>query len=84
MVDENRVEGTIKNVTGKVQETAGSVFGDNETEARGQANQFAGDAQSSYGEALDTVRDLAADRPISTIAAAAGVGLLVGLLLGRI
>ena len=84
MVDENRVEGTIKNVAGKVQETAGGVFGDNETEARGQANQFAGDVQSSYGEALDTVRDLAADRPMSTIAAAAGVGLLVGLLLGRL
>ena len=84
MVDENRVEGTIKNVTGKVQETAGNVFGDNETETRGQANQFAGDVQSSYGEALDTVRDLAADRPMTTIAAAAGVGLLIGLLLGRI
>lgn len=84
MVDENRVDGTIKNVTGKVQEAAGNVFGDNETEARGQANQFAGEVQSSYGEALDTVRDLAADRPMTTIAAAAGVGLLVGLLLGRI
>ena len=84
MVDENRVDGTIKNVTGKVQETAGSVFGDSDTEARGQANQFAGDVQSNYGEALDTVRDLAADRPITTIAAAAGIGLVVGLLIGRL
>ncbi len=84
MVDENRVEGTIKNVTGKVQETAGSVFGDSDTQAQGQANEFIGDVQSSYGEALDTVRDLAADRPMTTIAAAAGIGLLVGLLLGRI
>ncbi len=84
MVDENRVDGTIKNVTGKVQETAGSVFGDSDTEARGQANEFVGDVQSSYGEALDTVRDLAADRPITTIAAAAGVGLLIGRILARL
>ena len=84
MVDENRVEGSIKNVSGKVQEAAGSVFGDSETEARGQANQFVGDAQSNYGEALDTVRDLAADRPITRIAAAAGVGLLLGLIIGRL
>ena len=56
MVDENRVEGTIKNATGKVQETVGGVFGDTDTQVRGKANQYAGEAQSYYGEALDTVR----------------------------
>ncbi len=84
MVDENRVEGTIKNVAGKVQESVGGVFGDTDSQARGQANQFIGEAQSSYGEALDTIRDLAADRPITTIAAAAGAGLVIGLILGRL
>ena len=83
MVDENRVEGTIKNATGKVQETVGGVFGDTDTQVRGKANQYAGEAQSYYGEALDTVRDVAADRPVTALAAAAGVGLLIGLLIGR-
>lgn len=84
MVDENRIEGTLKDAAGKVQEAAGNIFGDTETEYRGKANQFAGEAQANYGEALDTVRDLAADRPITTIAAALGAGLVIGLLLGRL
>ncbi len=83
MVDENRVEGTIKSATGKVQDTVGGVFGDTDTQVRGKANQYAGEAQSYYGEALDTVRDVAADRPVTALAAAAGVGLLIGLLIGR-
>ena len=84
MVDENKVEGTIKSATGKVQDTVGGVFGDTSTQAQGKINEYAGEAQSYYGEALDTVRDIAADRPMTALAAAAGAGLLVGLLLGRL
>ncbi len=84
MVDENKVEGTIKSATGKVQDTVGGVFGDTDTQMKGKVNQYAGDAQSYYGEALDTVRDIAADRPVTALAAAAGAGLLIGLLIGRL
>jgi uncharacterized protein YjbJ (UPF0337 family) len=84
MVDENRIEGTIKNATGKVQEAVGGVFGDTQTQAQGKANQFAGEAQSYYGEALDTVRDVAADRPVTALVAAAGIGVVLGLLIGRL
>ena len=84
MVDENTVEGTFKSATGKVQEAVGGVFGDTDTQARGKVNQYAGDAQSYYGEALDTVRDVAADRPVTALAAAVGVGLVLGLLIGRL
>ena len=84
MVDENRVEGTVKSATGKVQDAVGGVFGDTDTQAQGKMNQFAGEAQSYYGEALDTVRDVAADRPMTALAAAAGAGLLIGILLGRL
>ena len=83
MVDENRVEGTIKSATGKVQDAAGGLFGDTDTQAQGKANQFSGDAQAYYGEALDTLRDVAADRPLVALATAAGAGLVIGLLLGR-
>lgn len=84
MVDENRVDGTIRNVAGKVQDAAGDVFGDSETQARGKANQFAGEAQANYGEALDTVRDFAADRPLTTVVSAVCAGVVLGFLLGRI
>ncbi len=84
MVDENRVEGTFQNVTGKVQDAAGGLLGDGGMQAEGKYNQASGNAQAYYGEALDTIRDVAADRPIVSLAAAAGVGLLIGLLLGRL
>lgn len=84
MVDENRVEGTVKSATGKLQDAAGGVLGDNEMQGEGKFNQAAGDAQAYYGEALDTLRDVTADRPIVALAAAAGAGLVLGLLLGRL
>ena len=84
MVAETRGDGTIKSAPGKVQDAAGGVFGDSDTQARGKVNQYAGEAQSYYGEALATVRDVAADRPVTALAAAAGVGLLIGLLIGRL
>ena len=84
MVDENRVEGTIKNATGTVQDAAGGLLGDSDMQADGKLKEATGNAQAYYGEALDTVRDIAADRPIVSLAAAAGAGLVIGLLLGRL
>ena len=84
MVDENRVEGTFQNATGKIQDAAGGLLGDTDMQASGKVNQASGSAQAYYGEALDTVRDIAADRPIVSLAAAAGAGLVIGLLLGRL
>ena len=84
MVDENRVEGTLNNLGGKVQDAAGGLLGDSGMQAEGKFNQATGNAQAYYGETLDTVRDIAADRPITALAAAAGAGLVIGLLLGRL
>ena len=36
MVDENRVEGTARNIGGKVQDAVGVVTGDAATQARGR------------------------------------------------
>ena len=84
MVDENRVEGAFQNATGKIQDAAGGLLGDTDMQASGKINQASGQAQAYYGEALDTIRDVTADRPIVALAAAAGAGLLIGLLLGRL
>ena len=43
MVDENRIEGTARNIGGKIQDAVGAVTGDTATQARGQMNRAAGD-----------------------------------------
>ena len=83
MVDENRAEGTLRNVGGKVQDAVGSLTGDSSTQVRGKANQAAGTAQDMYGQAVDDLRDFASDQPAVALLSALGVGVLLGFLLGR-
>jgi uncharacterized protein YjbJ (UPF0337 family) len=58
-MDENRVEGTVRNVGGKVHEGVGRLTGDARTRAEGLANQAAGTAQDLYSQAADTAREQA-------------------------
>jgi uncharacterized protein YjbJ (UPF0337 family) len=55
-MDENRVEGTARNLGGKIQEGFGKVTGNARAQAEGLANQAAGAAQDLYGQAADTAR----------------------------
>jgi len=88
-MDENRAEGTIRNLGGKAQEGLGRVTGDAETQVKGQANQALGAAQDLYGQAADTARDTAASfgewfrqtvetQPYTTALVALGLGWLFG------
>ena len=52
-MDENRIEGTARNLGGKVQEGWGKATGSTQTQAEGLANQAAGTAQDVYGQAAD-------------------------------
>ena len=96
-MDENRVEGTVRNVGGKVQEGLGRVTGDTRTQARGVINQATGAAQDLYGQAKDTAAD-AAGAALDTAASLEGwlrrtietqpyttavVALAIGWVLGR-
>ena len=56
MVDEDRIDGSAKNLGGTVQETVGNVIGAPETEMRGKANQIAGTAQNGVGSASDILK----------------------------
>ncbi|MBE7212516.1 MAG: CsbD family protein [Gluconacetobacter diazotrophicus] len=82
-MDSNRIEGAADDVVGKVQDGMGGLLGDTGTQAKGKANQFSGQAQEYYGEALDTIRDVAADQPFVVIAVAAGIGFVLGALFAR-
>jgi uncharacterized protein YjbJ (UPF0337 family) len=88
-VDENRVEGTARNVKGKFQEDIGSLAGNARMRAEGLTNQAAGAAQDLYGQAADATRQTAdtvdqwlrrtiETRPYASVLVALGVGWLIG------
>jgi uncharacterized protein YjbJ (UPF0337 family) len=58
-MDENRIEGTIRNAGGKVQEGLGRMTGDAKTQAEGVINQVRGSAQDLYGQARDSASQIA-------------------------
>ncbi len=90
-MDENRVEGTARNIGGKVQEGLGHVAGDLGTEAKGRLNQAAGTAQDLYGQAKDATTDAAGSldqwfrstietQPYTVAIAVLGIGWVLGRL----
>ena len=88
-MDENRLEGTVRNVGGKVQEGVGRATGDTKSKVQGVMNQAAGSAQDLYGQAADVVRqnarpveawlrDKIETQPYTTAIVALGIGWLLG------
>jgi uncharacterized protein YjbJ (UPF0337 family) len=90
-MDENRIEGTVRNVGGKVQEGIGRVTEDSKAQAEGLANQAVGAAQDFYGQAKDAatdsitsldgwLRNTIETQPYTTAVVALGIGWLLGRL----
>ena len=82
-MDKNEVEGTIRNVAGKIEDAAGVLSGDAEHQIKGKARQVAGTAQAKAGEVLDDVREFAAAKPVGAVLIAAGVAFALGMLFAR-
>lgn len=87
-MDENRIEGAVKEGVGRVQDAFGGGFGNEGLQARGTINEAAGGVQNLYGQAVDMAKDVlddAADmierQPYAAAGAAALLGLLAGLLI---
>jgi uncharacterized protein YjbJ (UPF0337 family) len=57
MVDKDRVEGSAKNIGGKIKEGFGKLTGDSKTEAEGKMDQTEGKVQNTVGGVKDSVRD---------------------------
>lgn len=60
-MDDNKFEGTARDLGGKAQEAAGNVTGDDKMQAEGKLNQAGGAAQKAYGQVKETVRDVGGD-----------------------
>ena len=64
-MNQDKIEGTMKDVAGKVQRKAGEMTGSTEHEVRGAAKQVEGKAQKAVGEARDAVdRERERDRDL--------------------
>jgi uncharacterized protein YjbJ (UPF0337 family) len=59
-MNENRIEGTAKNLGGKLEEGFGQATGDVKSQVEGTVKQAAGAAQELYGQARETAGDAAA------------------------
>jgi uncharacterized protein YjbJ (UPF0337 family) len=57
MVDKNRVDGSAKNIGGKVKEGIGNVTGDSKMQTEGKADQVEGKIQNTIGGIKDSVKD---------------------------
>ena len=56
-MDTDRITGTAKDVTGKLERTVGDMAGDAGTKAAGSASQAAGKVEGLYGQARGAARD---------------------------
>ncbi|MCC4294894.1 CsbD family protein [Brevundimonas aurantiaca] len=57
MADHDRIEGSAKNVGGKIKEGVGKMTGDSKLQAEGKADQVEGKVQNTVGGVKDSLRD---------------------------
>jgi uncharacterized protein YjbJ (UPF0337 family) len=55
-IDKDRVEGSAKNLGGKIKEGIGGATGDSKTEAEGKADQAKGKIQNAVGGVKDALK----------------------------
>jgi uncharacterized protein YjbJ (UPF0337 family) len=56
-MDKDRIAGSAKDFTGKVEGAVGNMAGDAKTEAEGRFREASGATQNLYGQAKDAARD---------------------------
>ncbi len=52
-MDENRIEGTAKDIGGNIKSAVGDLTGDSKTQGSGMVDQVVGTAQQTYGKLKD-------------------------------
>jgi uncharacterized protein YjbJ (UPF0337 family) len=82
-VEENQFEGMARDIGGKVQDAAGGLTGDEQMQAKGKVNQFAGQAQKTFGAATEELRDNVSNQPLTALAIVGGLAFAIGFLARR-
>ena len=78
-----QAEGTLRDVAGNAGEAVGGATAEGAAEMRGTAGEAAEQAQTTFGDAVETVRHIASHQPLTALLVAAGVGFAVGMLMPR-
>ncbi len=88
-MDENILEGGLRQGAGRVERAIGAASGDIGMSLHGKVQELSGKVQTAYGQAKDTAAEtigggdaFVTERPYLTAAIAAGVGLALGFALG--
>ncbi len=89
-MSDDRIEGTARELGGKVKGTAGDLLGDTKMQADGKIQEAVGKLQDNYGAAADQIRGLTEEltervheSPLLAVLASIGVGYLLGRLTSR-
>ena len=56
-MNKDQVKGILKDVAGKVQEKVGKLVGSKEQQVKGLGKQISGNAEKTYGDAKEVVKD---------------------------
>lgn len=72
----DQIQGTVRDIGGRMQQKVGDMVGDARTQAEGLYNQAAGQAQQQAAWLSDTIKE----QPLVAAAVALGVGYLIGRL----
>jgi uncharacterized protein YjbJ (UPF0337 family) len=85
---DDRIEGTVNNGAGKFEAGIGRILGDSNTEISGKIREVSGKVQDAYGKAqdgaraaMDRIDPFVTEKPYAALGIAAGVGLLLGLMM---
>jgi uncharacterized protein YjbJ (UPF0337 family) len=88
-MDEDRIDGAVRNAAGHAKDAAGGLTGDASLQAEGKVDEALGNLQQRYGQAASVARDTAGDvrtivrgQPMTALLVAGGIGFLIGLLRG--
>ena len=60
-IDDDRSEGSAKQMGGELKESAGKLFGDEKMKREGQADRAEGKLQNAWGSVKDEVREASND-----------------------
>jgi uncharacterized protein YjbJ (UPF0337 family) len=88
-MDENILEGGLKQAVGRAEKAIGDASDDAGLRLHGKVHELAGRVQTAYGQAKDTAAEtiggvdaFITERPYLTAAIAAGAGLFLGFAMG--
>jgi uncharacterized protein YjbJ (UPF0337 family) len=88
-MNEDMIEGELRMGLGRAESAIGDAVGDTEFKLRGKADQVIGRVQNAYGAArqtaeqtIDEVDAFVTERPYTAAVLAAGIGVMIGFLMG--